>query len=62
MKIDTEGHEYRCLLGLFLKPGMKVKYIQLEQHNDDLYANKVSNDTLNTLLNKNNYFLCRTIK
>ncbi|MCF8449728.1 MAG: FkbM family methyltransferase [Taibaiella sp.] len=62
IKIDTEGHEYKCMLGLFEKPGIKVGFIQLEQHNNDMHANKVTSDTINDLLNANNYKLFTRIK
>ncbi len=62
VKIDTEGHEYKCLLGLFAKKGISVNYIQLEQHNDDMYANKPTNETIDTLLKNNGFRLFSTIK
>ena len=40
LKIDTEGHEYYCLEGLFLgELKVKVKYIQIEEHDHDMYLN-----------------------
>ena len=58
LKIDTEGHEYYCLEGLFLdKLNVKVKYIQIEEHNDDMYLNKKSFKEIEELLNKNDFFL-----
>jgi FkbM family methyltransferase len=43
VKIDVEGHEFQCLKGLLsAKQLHKVKYIQLENHNDDMYASRVS--------------------
>jgi FkbM family methyltransferase len=62
VKIDTEGHEYKCLLGLFQKPEIHIDYIQLEQHNDDMYTNKPSNETIDTLLKNNSFDLYKTIK
>jgi FkbM family methyltransferase len=32
LKIDTEGHEYECLKGLFDDLKVEVKYIQVEEH------------------------------
>ena len=56
LKIDTEGHEYDCLLGLFNENiDINIKYMQLENHNDDMYINKVSFNTIVDLLEKNNY-------
>ncbi len=37
LKIDTEGHEYNCLKGLFLGDIPLIQFIQLEHHNDDMY-------------------------
>ena len=62
LKIDTEGHEYYCLQGLFndeLKT--KIKYIQLENHNDDMYNNRIQFTTINSLLNKNKFELIKNI-
>jgi FkbM family methyltransferase len=57
LKIDTEGHEYYCLKGLFEGgKGAKIKYIQLESHNDDMYKNPISFDRVNNLLNQNNFY------
>lgn len=42
LKIDTEGHEHACLEGLFPLPsGALIRYIQLEDHRDDMYADRV---------------------
>jgi FkbM family methyltransferase len=62
LKIDTEGHEYACLAGLFIgKPGVLIKYLQLETHNDDMYQTAGSNEKITTLLNQNNYELVKKI-
>lgn len=37
LKIDTEGHELKCLLGLFPLGNCEIECIQLERHNDDMY-------------------------
>ena len=55
IKIETEGHEYKCLLGLFNRSVIKVSYIQLEQHNDDMYSNAASVETIHKLLDTNGY-------
>ncbi len=64
MKIDTEGHEYKCMLGLFNhgKVASKVKLIQLEYHNDDMYAHKIEPETLKNLMEKNGYHQADTVK
>ncbi|MBU79337.1 MAG: hypothetical protein CMD29_04340 [Flavobacteriales bacterium] len=38
VKVDVEGHEYSVLQGLFPLKN-QVKYIQIEEHEDDLYLN-----------------------
>jgi FkbM family methyltransferase len=40
LKIDTEGHEYKCLKGLFDGNTVLPEYIQLEVHEDDMYVNR----------------------
>lgn len=63
LKIDTEGHEYHCLTGLFNEPSSSViKYIQMENHNDDMYENSISFIEINRLLNINKYCECAKIK
>ncbi|HEY8897950.1 MAG TPA: FkbM family methyltransferase [Niastella sp.] len=62
LKIDTEGHEYSCLLGLFNnKLNIPIKYLQLESHNDDMYQNASSNQEIGTLLQQNNFKLVNKI-
>jgi FkbM family methyltransferase len=62
LKIDAEGHEYNCLLGLFKeKLNCKVHYIQLESHNDDMYDRKTEKE-MEALLQKNNFSLDAKIK
>lgn len=63
IKIDTEGHEYACLEGLFDEKVEKtIDYIQLENHKDDMYKNGKSIDEISSILNKNTFELCKTIK
>lgn len=63
LKIDVEGHEYHCLQGLFTAPlKVDVKFIQLEQHNDDMYLNKIPFEEIHSLLNRNNFELKETVK
>ena len=56
IKIDVEGHETNVLRGLFYKKSSSIKYIQLESHNDDLYARKKNND-IDKMMKENGYFL-----
>lgn len=63
LKIDVEGHEYPCLLGLFdEKLNVQIKYIQLEQHNDDMYANATSFKEITKLLNTHGFILTTTVR
>lgn len=62
LKIDTEGHEYDCLLGLFQKHlNCRIDYIQLESHNDDMYNRKAVN-VIEDLLRQNDFILDAKIK
>lgn len=62
VKIDTEGHEMKCLQGLFTgaKPG--VEYIQLEHHHDDMYQNAIKDGEMTAWLQQKDYELSTTIK
>lgn len=61
LKIDTEGHEYSCLVGLFQKAtAVKIKYMQLESHNDDMYHSVAAND-VEGLLKQNKFELVKKI-
>lgn len=62
IKIDTEGHELKCLMGLFSDNNPKIKYIQLESHNDDMYLQNGEELTISELLLKNGYVNCTKIK
>ena len=55
IKIDTEGHELKCLMGLFSLTNPTIKYIQLESHNDDMYFQKSGEQTISELLTKNGF-------
>ncbi len=61
IKIDAEGHEFKCLQGLFNGTKVEAGFIQLEQHNDDMYTNAASAETINKLLADNNYCLLKKI-
>lgn len=55
LKIDTEGHEYECLEGLFDNNELNnhfIKYIQIEKLNNDMYES--SKDSCK-LLEENNF-------
>ena len=63
LKIDTEGHEYNCFLGLFdngFKP--PIRYIQIESHQDDMYKNKSKDSLIPKLLNDNGFIEINRIK
>jgi FkbM family methyltransferase len=62
LKIDTEGHELKCLKGLFTNFASEIKYIQLESHNDDMYLKNATKDEIPDLLNINGYNKCTKIK
>ena len=62
LKIDTEGHELKCLQGLFIDNIVNIKYIQLESHNDDMYLSNESKDQIPNLLSSNGYSKCTIIK
>lgn len=63
IKIDTEGHEYYCLQGLFKdKEVNNIQYIQLENHNDDMYASKISFSQIESYLLENKFKNCMNIK
>jgi len=62
LKIDTEGHEYACLLGLFKKNlPVKIRYMQLESHNDNMYDSTISDKDILGILEKNNFELVQKI-
>jgi FkbM family methyltransferase len=63
IKIDTEGHELKCLMGLFSEINSSImKYIQLESHNDDMYHQKGKEHRLSDLLIKNGFLNFTKIK
>ena len=50
IKIDVEGHELKVLEGLYSKSlNSKIRYIQVEVHNDDLYGVDLKNKIINLL-------------
>lgn len=64
LKIDTEGHEYKCMLGLFgsLGADIKIDFIQLEQHYGDMYTGKTTENDIIGLLNRNGFNVFARIK
>jgi FkbM family methyltransferase len=63
LKIDTEGHEYACLAGLFNSPlKHKVDFIQLEIHFDDMYVDGKTLEQITEILNANDYCLEGKVK
>ncbi len=63
LKIDVEGHELQVLEGLFSNENQfKIRLIQLESHNDDMYLSNSKHGDIDQLLNKNGYFEIAKIK
>lgn len=62
LKIDTEGHELKCLQGLFPLGTMRVDLIQIEYHLDDMYKNAPSGIEMQTFLEENGYTLHNRVK
>lgn len=62
LKIDTEGHEMKCLEGLFSGQIHPVDYMQLEHHYDDMYQNAVKEGEMAALLQNYGYRLHKVIK
>jgi FkbM family methyltransferase len=52
LKIDVEGHELKCLKGISKATATRIKYIQLEQHEDDMYLKKTDFSEISVLLEK----------
>lgn len=62
VKIDTEGHEYLCLKGLFDQQlECEISYIQIEQHYHDMYASGGNSKLIQDLLNQNSFTEVRRI-
>ncbi len=61
LKIDTEGHEFACLKGLFKEEmDCEIDYIQTEKLNGDMYASDFSQ--ILSFLDINKYILSKEIK
>jgi len=62
IKIDVEGHELKVLKGLFSNPlRSRIKFIQVEVHNDDLYEGQIKNEIID-LLELGNFSIHKEIK
>jgi len=56
LKIDVEGHEYKCLVGLFNNDYKhSINIIQIEQHNDDMYSKHEDRSLIQNLMINNNF-------
>lgn len=62
LKIDTEGHELKCLTGLFPLSSCQIDRIQIENHQDDMYQTLDSFESIQALLLENGYRVEVTIK
>jgi len=62
LKIDTEGHELKCLKGLFPLHTCLIDRIQIENHQDDMYQTPDSFESIESLLLANGYHIEVTIK
>lgn len=62
LKIDTEGHELKCLKGLFINEGCEINYIQIESHNDDMYMTDELKKDIPLLLKSRGYCKCTVVK
>ncbi|MEJ8816964.1 FkbM family methyltransferase [Lacibacter sp. H407] len=62
VKIDTEGHELKCLEGLFEGNTATIQFIQLEQHHDDMYLKAVKAEEIDLLLQNSGFVISAKIK
>jgi FkbM family methyltransferase len=63
LKIDIEGHEFAALNGLFAEPiKNSIRYIQIEDHTDDMYLNKTPFESIKALLADNGFAIKCIIK
>ena len=62
LKIDTEGHEMKCLHGLFSNNKHNVDYIQIEYHDDDMYKSTFSSSQFSEYLLGKGYKLQESIQ
>lgn len=62
LKIDTEGHELKCLKGLFINEGCDINHIQIESHNDDMYMTDEHKNDIPLLLKSKGFSKCTIVK
>ena len=62
LKIDTEGHELKCLKGLFTNEVCEINHIQIENHNDDMYMTEQLKNEIPLLLKSKGYSKCTIVK
>lgn len=62
LKIDTEGHELKCLKGLFPISGCHIDRVQLENHQDDMYQSMDTFESIQAFLLEHGYAVEITIK
>jgi FkbM family methyltransferase len=62
LKIDTEGHELKCLNGLFPLKTCQIDRIQIENHQDDMYQTLDSFESIQALLHEHGYVVEVSIK
>ena len=62
LKIDTEGHELKCLKGLFINEVCDINHIQIESHNDDMYMTDEHKNDIPLLLKSKGFSKCTIVK
>jgi FkbM family methyltransferase len=62
LKIDTDGHELKCLQSLFIDDTVNIKFIQLKGYNDEMYLSNDKKDQIINLLILNGLNMCNIIK
>ena len=62
LKIDTEGHELKCLTGLLPLKTCQIDRIQIENHQDDMYQTLDSFESILALLHEHGYVIEVSIK
>ncbi|MFH6767357.1 FkbM family methyltransferase [Gaetbulibacter aquiaggeris] len=64
LKIDVEGHELKCLQGLFSDENkvMPIRFIQLESHKDDMYLSNSQHQDIEKILVKHGFEIAAEFK
>jgi FkbM family methyltransferase len=62
LKIDTEGHELKCLKGLFTNEICEINHIQIENHNDDMYMTEHPKNEIPLFLKSKGFIKCTVVK